>query len=304
MLTGKVPFDADTPLAILMKHVNDPLPKLGETDSSIPQPLEVVLIKALEKDPNDRYQAAVELLQALHAAVDDAGFDISEDVSLLLPATMTASVFEPVAIFSGKSRQHISDAEFADGDTDVTFGQQHEADKKKILPASAEAVIRFGKGLFSPPSEMDEIERKHVTTAALASVGGLVSINIVMLWLGGVFSWDVWGRAWPLEIVMTAVLLTALMAALANPWFLIPVGIVMGNGLLFTYFAMTGWWQHWMLLWPLEPILIAVSIIAALALGKRGLHGRWIARRLAVTLLVIAGMVVIPVLVLSTLLSV
>ena len=38
-LTGNVPFDADTPLAILMKHINDPLPLPRKLDPTIPEAL-------------------------------------------------------------------------------------------------------------------------------------------------------------------------------------------------------------------------------------------------------------------------
>ncbi len=51
MLTGEPPFDADTPLAILMKHVNDPLPLPRKMDPTIPKWLERVVLKALAKRP-------------------------------------------------------------------------------------------------------------------------------------------------------------------------------------------------------------------------------------------------------------
>ena len=47
MLTQRTPFDADTPLAVLMKHLHDPLPLPRQIDPQIPEPFERVVLKAL-----------------------------------------------------------------------------------------------------------------------------------------------------------------------------------------------------------------------------------------------------------------
>jgi serine/threonine protein kinase len=47
MLTQQVPFDADTPLAVLMKHLNDPLPLPRQIEPDIPEPFERIVLKAL-----------------------------------------------------------------------------------------------------------------------------------------------------------------------------------------------------------------------------------------------------------------
>src|SRR5512135_610749 len=81
-LTGSVPFDADTPLAILMKHVNDPLPLPRRTDPTIPESFERVALKALAKRPEDRYQSAVAMAEALVAAAGEAGIEVPASISL------------------------------------------------------------------------------------------------------------------------------------------------------------------------------------------------------------------------------
>jgi len=65
MLIGHPPFDADTPLAILMKHLNDPLPLPSESGRTIPAPFERVVLKALAKQPDDRYQTAEAMMLAI-----------------------------------------------------------------------------------------------------------------------------------------------------------------------------------------------------------------------------------------------
>ena len=66
MLTGRVPFSADTPIATMYRHVNeDPPPP--STFAQIPSELEDIVMRALEKDPKHRFTSASELEAALLA---------------------------------------------------------------------------------------------------------------------------------------------------------------------------------------------------------------------------------------------
>jgi serine/threonine-protein kinase len=69
MVTGQVPFDADTPFAIIMKHINDPLPLPRVVNPQLPESVERVILRALSKNPDDRYQTAGEMARALQMAV-------------------------------------------------------------------------------------------------------------------------------------------------------------------------------------------------------------------------------------------
>jgi len=55
LLTGRKPYTADTPLAVLLKQVNDPLPRPRDYVSNLPDEVERVIFKALAKKPEDRY---------------------------------------------------------------------------------------------------------------------------------------------------------------------------------------------------------------------------------------------------------
>jgi branched-chain amino acid transport system substrate-binding protein len=65
MLTGRRPFQADTPMAVLFKHASDPLPRPSQFVSDLPEEVEKVLYKALAKKPEDRYQTMGEFALAL-----------------------------------------------------------------------------------------------------------------------------------------------------------------------------------------------------------------------------------------------
>src|SRR6185436_8590811 len=61
MVTGQVPFEADTPMAMLAKHAYEPpLPPRSIIPSLSPE-LEAILLRALEKDPAARYQSAADM---------------------------------------------------------------------------------------------------------------------------------------------------------------------------------------------------------------------------------------------------
>ena len=65
LATGRVPFRADTPLAVLMKHVNDPLPPPRNLNPDLPEAMERVILKALAKAPEDRFARAGDMVRAL-----------------------------------------------------------------------------------------------------------------------------------------------------------------------------------------------------------------------------------------------
>lgn len=70
LLTGVMPYDADTPIAVVLKHVNEPLPPPREVNPDIPESLERILYHALEKAPEDRYQTAEEFISDLEAILN------------------------------------------------------------------------------------------------------------------------------------------------------------------------------------------------------------------------------------------
>jgi len=73
MVTGSVPFVADTPLAVILKHVSDRLPLPTSIKPDVPASIEQVILKALAKDPEDRFATAGEFVAAWKKALTDQG---------------------------------------------------------------------------------------------------------------------------------------------------------------------------------------------------------------------------------------
>lgn len=69
MITGTVPYDADTPFAVIMQHISEPLPLPSKINPAVPEKIEQVVLKAMSKNPDDRYQTAGEMARDLRDAV-------------------------------------------------------------------------------------------------------------------------------------------------------------------------------------------------------------------------------------------
>ena len=65
MVTGKLPFTADTPIAVIFKHINDACTSPCKLNPSIPRGLEQIILCAMEKNPQNRYQSAAQMLRHL-----------------------------------------------------------------------------------------------------------------------------------------------------------------------------------------------------------------------------------------------
>lgn len=63
MLTGKKPFDGDSPVAIALMHMQSNAKKMSDINNSIPEGLEEITEKAMQKEPSKRYQTAGEIMK-------------------------------------------------------------------------------------------------------------------------------------------------------------------------------------------------------------------------------------------------
>lgn len=70
MVTGNVPYSGETPMGVMFKHVYEPLPMPRKVKPELPEAVERVILKALAKNPDDRFNSAGELAKALREAVE------------------------------------------------------------------------------------------------------------------------------------------------------------------------------------------------------------------------------------------
>lgn len=83
MLTGRVPFDADTPVSIALKHMQEKPVEPIKLNPAIPYSVNKIILKAMQKDTNLRYQSATEMLRDLSLALKDPeGHFVKENIDM------------------------------------------------------------------------------------------------------------------------------------------------------------------------------------------------------------------------------
>ena len=102
MLTGKVPFDADTPVSVALKHMQEEPVAPKDINDKIPNSLNDIILKAMRKDPTLRYQSATEMLRDLNRAlkdpngdfVDNASYSAKEGATRVIPTLNNEEIVE------------------------------------------------------------------------------------------------------------------------------------------------------------------------------------------------------------------
>src|ERR1044071_2139126 len=72
MLTGKQPYEADTPMAVAIKHITDPVPHILQTNPKLPAGMNAIIQTAMAKNRNDRFPTAVDMTNAVRDLASNA----------------------------------------------------------------------------------------------------------------------------------------------------------------------------------------------------------------------------------------
>ncbi len=122
LMTGSLPFRADTPTALIYKHAYEKPPSPREKNPEIPPYLEYVCLRMISKDPNDRYAAPPDLLKDLEEFIRDRTFYMSggmpESKDLMTDQTMvdapgTGRVPAAQAAPVGQGQSQVNTAHYA-----------------------------------------------------------------------------------------------------------------------------------------------------------------------------------------------
>ncbi|MBV4418734.1 Stk1 family PASTA domain-containing Ser/Thr kinase, partial [Clostridium tyrobutyricum] len=79
MVTGRVPYDADSPVSVALKHIQEPVVPPKELDENIPDNLNKLILKAVEKEPIRRYQTMTAMLLDLNKIQNNQNPNIVDD---------------------------------------------------------------------------------------------------------------------------------------------------------------------------------------------------------------------------------
>jgi len=128
MVTGKVPFDAESPVAVALKHIQDPLVPPKHLNPSIPEGLNQLILKAAEKEPIKRYQSIKDMIGDLQKIKSNSGYVVSNNF-----IDDHTRIMDPVIV----------DEEEYEEEEEKSFVSSK---KKKVLIFSLLAVLVLGLG--------------------------------------------------------------------------------------------------------------------------------------------------------------
>ena len=138
MLTGRKPFDSDNPVAIAVMHMHDIPERLRAINPDIPDGLEEIVLKAMEKAPEDRYQTTTEMIADIEAFKNDP--------------SMTFGYYQEEDENDGENTINFA----APVSGDVQTEDQNEVDNAyaQRTPAYANVPAGSGMGAAAPPPPM------------------------------------------------------------------------------------------------------------------------------------------------------
>ena len=167
MLSGEKPFDADTPLGIVLQHVNEPVPAIHEIKDGLPGGVQQILEKAMHKQPEKRYQTPGQMAASLRSLLDPAaGLNqnaAAADPQKEYPETIVEEALA-VAIPPPLQARHEPPRRFSNGCLIATiFGMAALA----ILVVGSAGIFAFGNR--RPPTSQPTIDDAPPTLDATAS---------------------------------------------------------------------------------------------------------------------------------------
>jgi len=89
MLSGKQPFDADTPMGVVVKHITEPVPQILKANPDLPEAADTIIQSALAKDRQKRYASVTDLARALNLAAFGRENTVVNTPSVALPREVT-----------------------------------------------------------------------------------------------------------------------------------------------------------------------------------------------------------------------
>lgn len=134
MSTGKLPFDADSPVTIALKHIQEePIPP-KQVNSRIPESLNILILKLMEKDPSKRYQSAREVITDLEKIKEDPNAIIGDDKKDDNGKTIVMEAVNPVVDSNTSNNKKDSsvdsDDDFYDYDDDYDYDDEEDEKPK------------------------------------------------------------------------------------------------------------------------------------------------------------------------------
>ena len=159
MVTGKVPFDADTPVSVALKQVQEEPVAPIELNSKVPASINSIILKAMKKDKNLRYQSATEMLADLSQSLKtpDEDFVVFNDYDENSKTQKIPSIYE--LEMDKTARKDPSEKTKKTGKVKAFF-QKHKW--AKVLLFLLIAIVVFLVSMFGAMAALNSTKVKEV----------------------------------------------------------------------------------------------------------------------------------------------
>jgi tRNA A-37 threonylcarbamoyl transferase component Bud32 len=167
MATGQVPYQAETPLAVVVKHIRDPLPIPSQVNPDIPEPLQRMIFRAMHKEPSERFASAGAMVDAMSAIT-------------LTPTRPVSGAVPPLPTVAMERPPGVDDVTVPRTATD---GTAPPPTPPRDEAAGTESAAAAGQGAGQPPVATTETSgtRRPIAIGAAA----LVVLALLLYFMGG-----------------------------------------------------------------------------------------------------------------------
>ena len=162
MLTGELPYDAETPIGIAMKHVNGYLRPPQAIKSSVPDGINAITVRLLAKDPMDRYASSAELIEDLERFI--SGRPPASATTHMMSRTLPAAtrVGPPPSLIPERRKERRSIAPIL----------------LMLLALALLAPVAYATGLFGGSQDTTDRQPKTPKAPATVQVPDLVDLKL------------------------------------------------------------------------------------------------------------------------------
>lgn len=148
MVTGRLPFEGDSPVTVALKHLQEePIPPKN-INSAIPDSLNKLILKAIEKEPIKRYQNAKEMIQDLQKIQENPDVVIGSAINTNNDSTI---IMAPISNIKANKSSNIEDDYYEDDDYDEEYDDEDyddfdedEKPKKKKKNSKKKILVSIG----------------------------------------------------------------------------------------------------------------------------------------------------------------
>lgn len=189
MLTGQVPFDEESAMSLALSHITNPPPSPREIRADLPEAVAKVVLKALEKQPENRFQSASEMVMALQVALGEIPTATEMPVPAPTPVPMKSGA--PVPPPSAAMLDVPTDTPSKTPANEVVSPPAPKAAKKSAPKAvKAEEVPTPPPPKPTPPVAAASDKKANNRKPLFYGIGGIAALIILaaILALSGVLS--------------------------------------------------------------------------------------------------------------------